>query len=105
MRLVVPMRILALIFSAIGVYELLQLVNIEVIQFMPTHATGPEGGLIVAGMALMFGSAASAIALALAFKLFQRDKTNRGSRLLLGWCSLVPLGFVAVFIYTYIHRT
>ncbi len=68
------------------------------------HAAGPEGGLIVAGMALMFGSAAAAIALALAFVQFRRAQTANSSRLLLAWCSLVPLGFVAVFVYAYVHR-
>jgi len=97
------MRILALIFSAIGIYELLQLVNVEVVRFMPVHASGPEGGLIVAGMALLFGTAASVIALMLAFIQFRRAQGERGARLLLAWCSLVPLGFITVFVYAYAH--
>ena len=103
MRAAMLMRILALIFSAIGIYELLQLVNVEVVRFMPVHSHGLEDGMIVASMALIFGSAAAVIALLLAFVLFRRDQSKPSSRLLLAWCSLVPVAFVGVFIYTFIH--
>ena len=104
MRATMVMRILALLFSAIGVYELLQLVNIEIVRFLPVQASGPEGGMIVAAMALTFGSAAAMIALLFAFANFRRAQNQRSSRLLLAWCSLVPIGFVAVFLYAYTHR-
>ena len=104
MRAAMLMRILALIFSVIGVYELLQLVNVEVVRFLPVHSHGLEDGMIVASIALLFGSAASAIALMCAFVLFRRDQSKTSSQLLLAWCGLVPVGFVAVFIYAYVHR-
>ncbi|HEV2694340.1 MAG TPA: hypothetical protein VG347_15715 [Verrucomicrobiae bacterium] len=95
------MRILALIFSAIGIYELLQLVNVEVYHFLPVRSHSFEDGLIVASMALIFGSAASVISLLFASAQFRRDKNRRSSQLLLVWCSLVPAGFIIVFLYTY----
>jgi hypothetical protein len=89
-------------FSAISFYGLLQFFNVEVYQFIPVRSHGPEDGMIVAAMALMFGGGASLVALLFAF-LHHRRARSRGSRLLLSWCSLVPLGFIAIFIYSYAY--
>lgn len=59
--------------------------------------------MIVAGMALMFGGGASLVAVLFAFLHYRRDRSDRGSRLLLSWCSFVLLGFIAIFIYSYAH--
>ena len=92
------MRISALIFSLISFYGLLTLVNVEVYHFMPA-SSGPEGGLIDAGLGLVFGGTASLIALLFAFLHFLRAQSARPARLLLAWCCLVSLGFVFVLFY------
>jgi hypothetical protein len=97
------MRVLVFIFSAIGFYGLLQFFNVEVYQFIPVRSYGSEGGLIVAAMALMFGGGASLVALLFALLHYRRARSDRGSRLLLSWCSFMPLCFIAIYIYSYAH--
>ena len=92
------MRILALIFSAISFYGLLVLVNVEIFHFMPA-SSGPEGGLIGAGLGLVFGGIASLVALLCAFLHFRRSQSARFSRLLLQWCGVVTLGFILILIH------
>ena|ERR1700722_4150033 len=92
------MRILALIFSAISFYGLLLLVNVEIFHFMPARS-GPEGGLIDAGIGLAYGGIASLLALLFAFLHFRRARSARFSRLLFLWCGIVTLGFILVFIH------
>src|SRR4051794_29025923 len=96
------MRMLALIFSAISFYGLLLLVNAQILHFMPA-GSGPEGGLIDAGIGLVFGGIASLIALLFAFIHFRRGRSGRFSRLLLAWCCFVPVSFVMAFIYSCAH--
>lgn len=93
------MRILALIFSAISFYGLLQLVNVEIYQFIPVHSYGSEGGLIVAAMALMFGGGAALVALLFAFLHYRRTRSSVFSRYLMAWCWLVIFGFIGVLAY------
>ena len=97
------MRVLAFIFSAISFCGLLQFFNVAIYQFIPVRSYGSEGGMIVAAMALMFGGGASLVALLFAFLHYRLTRSDRGSRLLLSWCSFVPLGFIAIFIYSYVH--
>lgn len=92
------MRIAAMIFSLISFWGLLMLVNVEVYHFMPA-SSGPEGGLIDAGLGFVFGGIASLIALVFAFLHFLRVRSTRFSHFLLAWCCLVSLGFVFVFFH------
>lgn len=98
------MRILALIFSAISFYGLLLLMNVEVFHFMPA-SSGPEGGLIDAGIGLVFGGIASLVALVFAFLHFRRARSKRFAHLLLAWCCFVPASFIMMFIYSYTHTS
>lgn len=93
------MRITTLIFSLIGFYGLLRLINVEIYQFMPMGTPGPESGLIEAALAMMFGGISSLIALVLAFVHFLRHRKSLASRWLLAWCCLLILGFVIVLIH------
>lgn len=92
------MRIAALIFSLMGFFGLLMLVNVEIYRFMPA-SSGPEGGLIDGALGFVFGGTASLIALLFAFLNFRRVRSARFSRLLLAWCCLVSLGFVFVLFH------
>ena len=89
------MRILALMFSAFSICGLLLLVNVEIFRFMPA-SSGPEGGLIDAGIGLVFGGIASLVALLFAFLHFRRHRSAKLSRLLLLWCGFVTLCFILV---------
>ncbi len=92
------MRILALVFSAISVYGLLLLVNVEIFHFMPA-SSGSEGGLIDAGIGLVYGGGASLAALLFAFLHFRRARSARFARLLLLWCGIVTLGFILILFH------
>jgi len=92
------MRVLALIFSAISLYGLLLLVNVEIFHFMPA-SPGPEGGLMDAGIGFVFGGAASLVALLFAFLHFCRTRGARFPRLLLLWCGLVTVCFILVYMH------
>lgn len=93
------MSIAALIFSLIGVWGLLMVVNVEVYHFMAA-SSGPEGGLIDGALGFVFGGIASLIALLFAFLHFRRVRSAKFSRILLVWCCLVVLGFVLVLFHT-----
>jgi len=68
-----------------------------VLPVVPLRLGSPESGAFVARVAL-FGGAASSIAAALfAFLHFWKDRRAQSSRLLLGWCGLLLLGFVILF--------
>jgi len=91
------MGTIALIFSGLAFYALLRLVNVEVYHFMPTGSPGPEGGLIEAALASIFGLATSTIALLFSFLHFRRDRSARPARALFAWCAFLPVGFLIVF--------
>lgn len=92
------MRLIALLFSALAFYALLRLINVEVYHFMPAANSGPEGGLIDAALAAMFGLGATLVALIFALLHFRKSSRSKSSRLLLGWCGLLLLGFLLVFL-------
>ena len=92
------MRALAIIFSLVGFYGLLMLVDVEIYPFMPGKS-GHEDGMIIGAMGLIYGGIASLIALLFAFLHYRRARSARFSRLLLQWCCLVLLGFILVLIY------
>jgi hypothetical protein len=74
------------------------LVNVELYHFMPA-SSGPEGGLIDLALGFVFGGIACLVALLLAFIHFIRARNAMFARLLLGWCCLLALGFVAVLFH------
>ena len=92
------MCILGLIFSLLGFYGLLMLVNVEVFRFMPV-SSGAEGGMIDGAIGFVFGGIATLLALAFAILHFRRAQNIKGPRLLLAWCSLVLIGFVVLLIH------
>ena len=92
------MRLLALLLSVVGFASLLSLTNLTVYHFMPSNSKGPEGGLIDAALALILGGGASVLALLFAGLHWRGAREAKGSRMLLAWCMLLPVGFIIVLI-------
>ena len=92
------MRAIGVIFSIFGFYALLRLANVEIYQFMPIGAYGPEGGLIDAALASIFGLIASILALVFSFLHFRRAQGVKSARALLWWSGFLLLGFLMIFI-------
>ena len=91
------MKAVAIILSSIAFFLLLYFANVEM-HFMPLHVSGPESGLIEGAFSCVFGGGASLLALLFASVPFFRSTKDRSARWVLAWCSLVFLGFIAVFI-------
>ncbi len=92
------MRIVAVIFSAVGLYFLLRRLDLY-FQIIPLHVYGSEGGLVEIGTDMILGVGASTMAAVLAFVYLVRTRAAGGgfktsAVILLAWCCLLLMGFI-----------
>jgi hypothetical protein len=95
--MIIGLRIAAGIFSAIALWALVRLLNLE-FHFIPMPIYGVEGGLIELALDMMFGSIAALAALVLAVIHLRLSRGSRGAKWLVGWCGLLVVAYLGVFI-------
>jgi hypothetical protein len=91
------MRVLALIFSVVGLLLLVVVADLRW-RFVRLPLLGFESGLIAASLAFFAGLAASAVATLFAFLQLRRSRSVASSRWLLAWCCMLLLGFAVMFV-------